>query len=97
MKSKGHEDNSVDHSPLTRFIDRLVSTFLFVVLLALFIVIFRRVFGTSEIAWIAGLVICCPFAGIAYSVIDFRRNSEIGSGHANYLEVLNKDRKDTLI
>ena len=70
MKRRGHEDESVDHSPLTRFIDRLVSTFLFLALLVLFIMIFRRVFGTSEIAWIAGLVICFPLAGIACAVID---------------------------
>lgn len=70
MKRKPQDDMSVDHNPVTLLIDGLVSAFLFVTLFVLLIVIFRKAFGTSDIAWIIGLVICLPLASIVYALVD---------------------------
>lgn len=70
MKRKAPDDMSMDHNLVTRLIDRLVSAFLFFTLFVLFTVLFRKTFGTSDIAWISGLVICFPLASIVYALID---------------------------
>ena len=70
MKRKAHDDMPVDHNPVVRLIDGFVSAFLFSTLFVLSFIIFRKVFGTSDIAWIVGLITCFPLASVAYALVD---------------------------
>jgi hypothetical protein len=54
MRRKSRDDVSVDHTPATRLIDMLVSTFLFLTLLLLFGTVFTKLFGTTDVAWVGG-------------------------------------------
>jgi hypothetical protein len=67
-RRKKHEAEPIEHNALTRFIDKAISTFLFVALFGLFITIFRRIFGTSDVVMIVGLIICMPLAGITSTI-----------------------------
>ena len=57
---------------LIRAIDFLVDNLLFVALLALFITMFKKIFGKSEAANIIGFIICLPLASIFFNLIDKR-------------------------
>lgn len=67
-KRRTHEAEPVEHNTVTRIIDKIISTFLFVSLLGLFGTIFSKFFGTSDVAWIVGFIICVPLAAIASAI-----------------------------
>jgi hypothetical protein len=70
MKQKSQHEMALEHNKLTRFIDRAVSTFLFITLLALFGSVFKKLFGSSDFAWLVGLIVFLALASIAYAIID---------------------------
>ena len=70
MERKIQDEVPVDHNQVSRFIDRAVSTFLFITLLVIFGAVFKRLFGSSDFAWFLGLIVCLPLASIAYAIID---------------------------
>ena len=55
---------------LMKAINFLVDNLLFVALLALFITMFKKVFGSSEVANIIRFIISLPLASIFFNLID---------------------------
>ena len=66
----GQKDFSQKKPLLIRAIDFLVDNLLFVALFVLFITMFKKVFGESEVANIIGFIISLPLASIFFNLID---------------------------
>ena len=69
MRQKQNRTPVHQESRLIRIINRLVSAFLFLSLLILFQTVFRKLFGTSDAAWIVGLALSVTLATIACTLL----------------------------
>jgi hypothetical protein len=72
MKKSNLSDDSAKKPFIIKTIDFIVNNFLFISLLFLFVTIFKKIFGNSEFAIIAGFVLSVPLASIFFNLINKR-------------------------
>ena len=65
-------DESTKKPLLVRAINFIVDNFLFISLFFLFIIIFKKIFGDSDIANIVGVILSLPLASIIFTIINKR-------------------------
>ena len=69
MRRKSKSTTPPEQTRLVRLIKRVVYIFLFLCLTSFFGTIFQKLFGTSDVAWIIGFLVCVPLAGIVSTII----------------------------